>query len=557
MEKIRWGVLGTAGIARDCSIPGMQKAENCERYGIAGRSLKKAEDYKDMFGFEKAYEGYEALLSNPKVQAVYIPLPNNLHYEWVKKAIAAGKHVLCEKPLAPTPKQTVELFEAAKEKGVFLMEPYAYLHSPFVTALKKEIEEGTIGEIRYIESQFLTSYYDKSNKDERMCANMKKFAKILAAAVLFGTAAGTAFQGAEMIGKNVLVSQNETVKDSASAKLATTTVTTNQSTSTSDVSSISEQVLPSIVAIDVTAQTTTNTPFGAQTSEGTGSASGIIIAQKDNKMYIATNNHVVKGATSVTIIFNDGSKVSATVKGTDSSTDLAVVEVDMSKLSDSTKKNIKIATIGDSKKTKVGEQAIAIGNALGYGTSVTVGYISAKDREIDAEDSASVKLIQTDAAINPGNSGGALVNSKGEVIAINSSKFASEEVEGMGFAIPMATAEPILEELMNQKEVAANNQAYLGITGRDVTSEYEQAYGIPQGIYISEVSAGSPAEKAGLQKGYIITKLNGTTVKTLSQLQEKLSKCEAGTQGKVTVKIASGSSYQEKTFSVTFGKKQN
>ena len=390
---------------------------------------------------------------------------------------------------------------------------------------------------------------------------MKKFAKILAAAVLFGTAAGTAFQGAEMIGKNVLVSQNETVKDSASAKLATTTVTTNQSTSTSDVSSISEQVLPSIVAIDVTAQTTTNTPFGAQTSEGTGSASGIIIAQKDNKMYIATNNHVVEGATSVTIIFNDESKVSATVKGTDSSTDLAVVEVDMSKLSDSTKKNIKIATIGDSKKTKVGEQAIAIGNALGYGTSVTVGYISAKDREIDAEDSASVKLIQGIVQTRGygilGNSGGALVNSKGEVIAINSSKFASEEVEGMGFAIPMATAEPILEELMNQKEVAANNQAYLGITGRDVTSEYEQAYGIPQGIYISEVSAGSPAEKAGLQKGYIITKLNGTTVKTLSQLQEKLSKCEAGTQGKVTVKIASGSSYQEKTFSVTFGKKQN
>lgn len=387
---------------------------------------------------------------------------------------------------------------------------------------------------------------------------MKKFAKILAAAVLFGTAAGTAFQGAEMIGKNVLVSQNETVKDSASAKLATTTVTTNQSTSTSDVSSISEQVLPSIVAIDVTAQTTTNTPFGAQTSEGTGSASGIIIAQKDNKMYIATNNHVVKGATSVTIIFNDGSKVSATVKGTDSSTDLAVVEVDMSKLSDSTKKNIKIATIGDSKKTK----SRRTGNCNWqcpwlWKRCVTVGYISAKDREIDAEDSASVKLIQTDAAINPGNSGGALVNSKGEVIAINSSKFASEEVEGMGFAIPMATAEPILEELMNQKEVAANNQAYLGITGRDVTSEYEQAYGIPQGIYISEVSAGSPAEKAGLQKGYIITKLNGTTVKTLSQLQEKLSKCEAGTQGKVTVKIASGSSYQEKTFSVTFGKKQN
>ena len=168
MEKIRWGVLGTAGIARDCSIPGMQKAENCERYGIAGRSLKKAEDYKDMFGFEKAYEGYEALLSDPKVQAVYIPLPNNLHYEWVKKAIAAGKHVLCEKPLAPTPKQTAELFEAAKEKGVFLMEAYAYIHSPFVTALKKEIEEGTIGEIRYKRHTFVkknTQFIQKANKN--------------------------------------------------------------------------------------------------------------------------------------------------------------------------------------------------------------------------------------------------------------------------------------------------------------------------------------------------------------------------------------------------------
>ena len=299
---------------------------------------------------------------------------------------------------------------------------------------------------------------------------MKKFAKILAAAVLFGTAAGSAFQGVELVSQHIGTTQNEQQKENdTSVKLTTTGVSTGQDSGTSDVSTVAEQVLPSIVAIDVTAQTTSNTPFGPRTSEESGSASGIIVAERDGKMYIATNNHVVEGATDVKIIFNDKSTAEATVKGTDSSTDLAVVEVDMSKLSADTKKNVKIAVIGDSSKTKVGEQAIAIGNALGYGTSVTVGYISAKDREINEEDSASVKLFQTDAAINPGNSGGALVNSRGELIAINSSKFASDEIEGMGFAIPMATAEPILEDLMNQKEIAEKNQAYLGITGRDVT----------------------------------------------------------------------------------------
>lgn len=163
MTKIRWGVLGTAGIAKDCTIPGMQKAENCELYAIAGRSKIKAKAYQEEFGFEKAYEGYEALLADGAVEAVYIPLPNNLHYEWVLKAIAAGKHVLCEKPLAPTAAQVAELFVAAKEKGVLLMEAYAYLHSPFVAAVKEELEQGTIGEVSYMESQFLTSYYEPTN----------------------------------------------------------------------------------------------------------------------------------------------------------------------------------------------------------------------------------------------------------------------------------------------------------------------------------------------------------------------------------------------------------
>ena len=334
-------------------------------------------------------------------------------------------------------------------------------------------------------------------------------------------------------------------------------VSTAASTGTSDVTTVAEQVLPSIVAIDVTAQTTTGySMFGQQQQQETkGSGSGIIIAEKNNKMYIATNNHVIEGATSVTITFNNKKTAKATVKGTDSSKDLAIVEVDMSSLSSETLSSVKIAAIGDSTKTKVGEQAIAIGNALGYGTSVTVGYISAKDREIDSEDSSSVKLLQTDAAINPGNSGGALVNSKGEVIGINSSKFASEEVEGMGFAIPMATAESILEELMNQKTVDASEQAYLGITGRDITSEYVKAYGLPEGIYVSEVTSESPAEKAGIRSGYIITGINGKEVKTLTDLQEKLSQCKAGEKGTITVKINSEGSYKEKTIQVTFGKK--
>ncbi|MCH5252019.1 MAG: trypsin-like peptidase domain-containing protein [Lachnospiraceae bacterium] len=388
---------------------------------------------------------------------------------------------------------------------------------------------------------------------------MKKIAKLVAGAAIFGMIAGTTFQGVSLIGNNLFRTESsimENEKDTA-AKLSTTNIVSGSTDAgTGSVSDIAERVLPSIVAIDVTETVTQNTPFGMQSGESTGSASGILIAEREDKLYIATNNHVVEGADSVTIKFCDESTAKAQVKGTDSSTDLAVVMVDMKDLSETTKKNIKIATVGDSTQTKVGERAIAIGNALGYGTSVTVGYISAKDREIDSEDSSSVKLIQTDAAINPGNSGGALVNSNGAVIGINSSKFASEEIEGMGFAIPMATAEPILNELMNQEPVAEDERAYLGIVGKDVSREVAEAYGLVEGIYISEVSERSPAEEAGLRTGYIITGINGKEVKTLSQLSEKLSQCRAGDKGTITVKTGQGSGSGEKTLEVTFGKKE-
>lgn len=220
------------------------------------------------------------------------------------------------------------------------------------------------------------------------------------------------------------------------------------------VSDVAEYVLPSIVAIDVTAVSKQQDFFGrTYESEQTGSGSGILIQEDENAIYIATNNHVVEDSTDVQITFSDETKASAKVVGTDASSDLAVVKVEKSELSETTLSGIKVAEIADSTKIKVGEQAIAIGNALGYGTSVTVGYVSAKDREISTsteESGSTMKLIQTDAAINPGNSGGALVNSKGQVIGINSSKFASEEVEGMGFAIPISDAMPILKSIIDE-----------------------------------------------------------------------------------------------------------
>ena len=252
-----------------------------------------------------------------------------------------------------------------------------------------------------------------------------------------------------------------------------------------------------------------------QTPKREGSGSGVIISSDG---YIVTNNHVVSEADELLVKLNDNREFKGRIIGTDEQTDLALIKIEG--------KDFPTLPIGNSDDLKLGEWVLAVGNPFNLTSTVTAGIVSAKARSMGANSIES--FIQTDAAINPGNSGGALVNSKGEVIGINSSKFASEEVEGMGFAIPMATAESILEELMNQKTVDASEQAYHGITGRDVTSEYVKAYGLPEGIYVSEVTSGSPAEKAGIQSGYIITGINGKEVKTLTDLQEKLSQCKAG-----------------------------
>lgn len=292
---------------------------------------------------------------------------------------------------------------------------------------------------------------------------MKKMVKLVAGAVTFGLLSGSVFTGTEyMINKattpaSTQMKQTATTLTSQKEEQGENSVTQTSTSSEREfagVSDVAEYVLPSIVAIDVTAVSKQRDFFGrTYESEQTGSGSGILIQEDENAIYIATNNHVVEDSTDVQITFSDETKASAKVVGTDASSDLAVVKVEKSELSETTLSGIKVTEIADSTKIKVGEQAIAIGNALGYGTSVTVGYVSAKDREISTsteESGSTMELIQTDAAINPGNSGGALVNSKGQVIGINSSKFASEEVEGMGFAIPISDAMPILKSIIDE-----------------------------------------------------------------------------------------------------------
>ena len=386
----------------------------------------------------------------------------------------------------------------------------------------------------------------------------KNFIMMTTCAAVFGMVGGMTFEGVNTLtsGNSSTVESTQKASDSTRKKVAATLTSANTSGSTSSdgVSTVAENVLPSIVAINVKSKTTQTDMFGrTYEQDSSGSGSGIIVAQDDEYMYIATNNHVVDGAETVSVTFNDEKVCSATVKGTDSDSDLAVVSVALKDISDSTLNNVKVATLGKSADVKVGAQAIAIGNALGYGTSVTVGYISAKDREVSSED-VTMKLLQTDAAINPGNSGGALVDSTGAVIGINSSKYADTSVEGMGFAIPIDKAKPIINEIIKSEKVSEDEAAYLGIRGTDVTEEYAQYYNMPQGICVTDVTDGSPASDAGIKKGDVIVSFNGKDVSTMEGLQEKMSLCKAGDSVEVVVKRADNGEYVSRTLKVTLGK---
>ncbi len=322
-----------------------------------------------------------------------------------------------------------------------------------------------------------------------------------------------------------------------------------------DVSTIVENAMPFIVSIRSEIIQVTHDIFGRRSEiSGIGAGSGIIIGQNKKELMIVTNEHVISDAARIFVVLDDGTECSAELKGSDVNSDLAVLTIKLSELSKETKAHIRVAVLGNSDVLQTGAMTIAIGNALGYGQSTTVGYVSAVNRNITI-DNVERSLIQTDAAINPGNSGGALLNVRGEVIGINSVKYASEEVEGIGYAIPIMDAIPIINDLMNREELSENEAGYLGIQGQTVTSAYSLRFGIPVGVYINAVESGSPADNAGLKKGDIIVKINGRSVSTTEDLQTILDYTRAGTTVTVTVSTVSGREYEEEDYLVTLGRR--
>ena len=384
----------------------------------------------------------------------------------------------------------------------------------------------------------------------------KKAAKLVASAAVFGLVAGACFVGVSVAKDKLYPStadRIETTSGTTSAKSETSS--SGSSSSSSNVASVVNEVMPSVVSITSTIQSSNYYGFGTQESEGAGS--GFIVAKTKDNLMIATNNHVVSDATSLTVGFVDDTTAKATVVGTDSSADLAVISVKIKDIKDSTASKIKVATLGSSDDLKVGEEVVAIGNALGYGQSVTTGVVSAKNREVSLTD-GTMNLLQTDAAINPGNSGGVLINMDGQVVGINNAKLEDTSVEGMGYAIPITTAKTILTDLMNAGSVSTKDAAFLGVVGRDINESYSSALGIPSGIYVSQVVSGSPAEKAGISAGDVIVKFEGNNVSTMSGLKEKLAIKKANTKVKITFKRANQSgTYEEKTVTVTLGKKSD
>ena len=425
------------------------------------------------------------------------------------------------------------------------------------------------------------------NNNKKNPKNSKKLAKKIGAitlsAVLFGSVAAGSFQAVNYfspVSKTTNSSSQTSKSNSSSTSLLKTTTTSDSSNKGSlDVSDITTSAMPSIVAItnksvqevqDYFSQFGFGGQGQPQTQETESQGSGIIIGKNDSELLMVTNNHVVEGADTLSVCFIDNQVYEANVKGTDAENDLAVIAVPLDSISDDTMSQIAVASIGDSDSLKVGEQVVAIGNALGYGQSVTTGIVSAVNRTLSSDssdtqdsnsssdDSSSATYIQTDAAINPGNSGGALLNMNGEVIGINSAKLASTEVEGMGYAIPISRVSDIIDNLMNQTtrtKVDSDKQGTIGIKGINVTSDVQEKYNLPEGIYVSEVTSGSAAEKAGITSGSVITKFDGKSVTDIESLQDLLQYYKAGETVELTLQVPDSDSYKEKTVSITLGSK--
>lgn len=432
-----------------------------------------------------------------------------------------------------------------------------------------------------MENQY--NYYDQGNTNgnyqyggpqpgggRKKQKKMPKAVAVAGLALLFGVVSSATFLASNIIGSRILGLNETAESDSGSSRTVAGSASLSRTSSvvTSDVSDIVENVMPSIVSITNMSIEEVQNFFGGiseQKSESAGT--GIIISQNDSELLIVTNNHVVEGNDTLTVTFDDGNSVEANIKGTDSEYDVAVIAVPLDDISDDTMNSIAVATLGDSTSLRVGEPAIAIGNALGYGQSVTTGVISALNRSVSETDSqtgevteSSAKLIQTDAAINPGNSGGALVNASGEVIGINSSKLVGETVEGVGYAIPISDVSDLIENLMNQEtktRVAEEDQGYIGITGMSVSSEYSQQLNMPSGVYVSEVTPGGGADAAGMTRGCIITAIDGTTVDGMEALQEQLRYYAAGETVTLTIQVPqTNGEYAESTVNVTLGEAQ-
>ncbi|MGN0153369.1 MAG: S1C family serine protease [Lachnospiraceae bacterium] len=402
-----------------------------------------------------------------------------------------------------------------------------------------------------------TDKKEKRKKDKKAkkssSGKAKKAGLLIASAAVFGLVAGGVMVGVNAVGNKLLG------KNDKNTEIATVTTTDAgiKKVSEDGVADVVEEVMPSIVSITNTSVQTVRSWFQSYEQEVSGSGSGIIIGQTDDEILIATNNHVIEGAKEITVAFSDETAVEATVKGADSSADLAVLVVNTENMEKDTLSKIKVAALGSSDDLRVGESAIAIGNALGYGQSVTVGFISAIDREVDVEDT-SMTLLQTDAAINPGNSGGALLNAKGEVIGINTVKYVDSTVEGMGYAIPISKAIPIINDLMNQEVIEESEQGYLGIQGNDITDEYAKNFNMPNGVYVVKIVEDSPADKCGLKAGDIITQFGGRDVNSMETLQNILSNKKAGEEIEMIVQRNNEKGeYKEITLKVTLGAKKD
>ncbi len=418
----------------------------------------------------------------------------------------------------------------------------------------------------YDSSEAMNQKAPKKKRERKVGGFGRTVAKCLVLALVFGSVSSAAFMGVNYVGNKAF---GDSVETKVSLSKADTTVPATSTASAAsdvyDVSGIVENCMPSVVSITNVSTQEFRTIFGNYEQESQSSGSGIIIGQNDTELLIVTNNHVVSGSKELSVYFNsDGQDadednvISAKIKGTDANKDLAVIAVQLSDIPAETMSNIKIATVGDSSALKVGEPVVAIGNAYGYGLSVTSGIVSALNREVTVQsDGQNItnKLIQTDAAINPGNSGGALLNSKGELIGINSVKFISEDVEGMGYAIPISDVESIIGDLMNKTtrdKVEDGSQGYLGVSNCvDVTEEVSKNYNMPVGVYVRKVLDGLGAANAGMQDGDIITKVDGTTISGYDQLKDLMSYYSAGETIEVVVQRMNGSEYTEQTLNVT------